>query len=83
MFIVQIFTANAHVPQVSRCVYRMAAGTHQFAVVVFAVSAVLDVVCIRSLFLAQQPSELSAAACMKNRTRRRRRRRGYKESSLK
>ena len=42
--------------------------TYQFAVVVLAVSAVLDVVCVGSLFLAQQPSELSTAEQIKNTT---------------
>lgn len=32
--------------------------TYQFAVVVFAIAAVLDVVCVRSLLLTQQPCKL-------------------------
>lgn len=36
--------------------------TYQFAVVVFAIPAVLDVVCVRSLLLAQQPRKLGTAA---------------------
>lgn len=37
-------------------------NTHQFAVVVFAISTVLDIVCVRSLFLTQQPRKLGTAA---------------------
>lgn len=36
--------------------------TYQFAVVVLAISAVLDVVCVWSLLLAQQPGKLGTAA---------------------
>lgn len=36
--------------------------TYQFAVVVFAISAVLDVVCVRSLLLAQQARKLGTVA---------------------
>lgn len=37
-------------------------ATYQLAVVVLAVSAVLDVVCVRPLFLAEQPCELGTVA---------------------